>query len=362
MSIDTDVNAYETWLRTQCAVVDEDLRYKHARMTKNPFVFLRATFFRWARQIESIAADLRNAPSVLAVADTHLENFGTWRDAQGRAIWGVNDFDEAERMPYAYDLVRLATSARLSPTASTGNRLAAREILLGYRAGLNDPRPTLLDEQETWMRPLVAVTDAERREFWDEIDRAPTATDAPDDVTHRLQRHLPPDATIERYATWAKGAGSLGRPRYLAIARWRGGRIVREAKALVPSAWGWAHDAPSPTGNLLTLAQGRARSPDPHFDVDGAWIFRRVAADSRKIDARRLGERDQRRLLHAMGYDIGSIHAMTEGAAGAISEHVESLPSSWLHETARNAAAVVRRDYSEWTAIFAKSRRELRAD
>ena len=24
-----------------------------------------------------------------------MENFGTWRDAEGRLIWGINDFDEA---------------------------------------------------------------------------------------------------------------------------------------------------------------------------------------------------------------------------------------------------------------------------
>ena len=48
---------------------------------------------------------------MLAVGDIHLENFGTWRDADGRLVWGVNDFDEAAEMPYALDLIRLATSA-----------------------------------------------------------------------------------------------------------------------------------------------------------------------------------------------------------------------------------------------------------
>ena len=356
MSIDTDATAYENWLHDHCSVVDEDLRYKHARMTKSPFLFLRATFFRWARQIESIGSDLRGAPAVLAIGDTHLENFGTWRDAQGRAIWGVNDFDEADRMPYAFDLVRLATSARLSPTSTLGHKKAARAILAGYQTGLLDPRPTLLDEQETWMRPLVAVSDAERREFWDEVDRTPT-TEAPNDVATRLIRHLPDDAAIERFATWAKGAGSLGRPRYLAIARWRGGRIVREAKALVPSAWGWTHGTNSHSAAVLTLAQGGTRSPDPFFDVDGPWIFRRIAADSRKIDARRMDERDQRKLLHAMGHDIGAIHAMTEGAAGAIASHLETLPSSWLHRIAKDAAAVVKRDYADWATQYTQRQR-----
>ena len=51
-------------------------------------------------------------------------------------------------------------------------------------------------------------------------------------------RSLPQGATLRRFATHAKGGGSLGRPRYFALAEWRGGRVLREAKALVPSAMG----------------------------------------------------------------------------------------------------------------------------
>jgi len=39
------------------AVVAEDLRYKHRRMTRDPFIFLRATYFRWAKTIEEICPD-----------------------------------------------------------------------------------------------------------------------------------------------------------------------------------------------------------------------------------------------------------------------------------------------------------------
>ena len=41
------------------------------------------------------AATWPRRPAVLAVGDLHTENFGTWRDAEGRLIWGINDFDEA---------------------------------------------------------------------------------------------------------------------------------------------------------------------------------------------------------------------------------------------------------------------------
>jgi uncharacterized protein (DUF2252 family) len=146
-----DNTAYETWLHAQCDVVRKDLKHKHKRKRKkkNSFVFLRATFFRWAKRIEKLCADLADAPAVLSVGDTHIENFGTWRDAEGRWVWGVNDFDEAATIPYPSDLVRLATSVRLSPKAAVSNRAATDAILDGYRAGLADPRPMLLDQQAT---------------------------------------------------------------------------------------------------------------------------------------------------------------------------------------------------------------------
>ncbi len=49
-----------------------------------------------------------------AVGDLHVENFSTGRDTEGRLVWGVNDFDEVTRMPYAVDLTRLVTSAILA--------------------------------------------------------------------------------------------------------------------------------------------------------------------------------------------------------------------------------------------------------
>jgi uncharacterized protein (DUF2252 family) len=111
-----DNRDFEAWLATQCEVVKADLKKKHRRMAESPFLFLRATYFRWAKKIGRILPELAGAPEVLAVGDAHLENFGTWRDAEGRFIWGINDFDDAATYPS--DLVRLCTSAKLSPDIS----------------------------------------------------------------------------------------------------------------------------------------------------------------------------------------------------------------------------------------------------
>src|SRR5262249_36507265 len=101
-------------MRKHIAIVDSDLRLKHQKMAGDAFQFLRATFYRWITLWNELCTDLTNSPAVLAVGDLHIENFGTWRDAEGRLIWGINDFDEAFPLPYANDLVRLATSALLA--------------------------------------------------------------------------------------------------------------------------------------------------------------------------------------------------------------------------------------------------------
>jgi hypothetical protein len=336
---------FEAWLRTQCAVDEPGLALKHEKMDSHPFPFLRATFFRWARRIEKICPGLKAAPTVLAVGDTHLENFGTWRDAEGRWVWGFNDFDEAAPMPWALDLVRLAASVRVMPGRTLGGKEAAAAVIDGYRGGLAAPRPTLLDEQETWMRGFVATSDDDRREFWDEIRELPDAV-PPKAAVDGLKRSVPEGAVIERYARRTKGAGGLGRPRYVAVALWRGGHVVREAKALVPSSWEWLHGV-TPANHFLAAATGRYRSPDPFLTVGGGYIFRRIAADSRKVDLADLTSPVVTAdLVRAMGFDLGSIHAATAGKA--VAADLVARPPGWLRDASREAAKDVEDDWEEW--------------
>lgn len=354
MSFVADNEKYELWLREQCQVVEADLKRKHERMRESPFVFLRATFFRWAKRIEEICEDekLAKTAPVLSVGDLHLENFGTWRDAEGRLVWGVNDFDEAAVIPYAFDLVRLATSARLAADLPIGNRAVARALLDGYSDGLERPRPTLLDEQERWMRPYVAVADHGREKFWDEIKHLPDAPSLPDTAKDALlSAGLPEGAMVERYASRIAGGGSLGRPRYVAIAVWNGGRIFREAKALVTSAWYWAQKTPSPPSHFLELAQGRYRSPDPFLRVQNSFIVRRIAADSRKIDLGPGSDAvNSTRMITAMGFDLGAVHAADPEARTTILRDLrkDRRGDDWLHDAALKATAAVEDDYREW--------------
>ena len=138
-TIRESAHQYEDWLRKQLHgdVLEQDLAKKHDKMWESAFVFLRATYWRWAETIFDVCPDLAGGTQVLAVGDIHIENYGTWRDVDGRLAWGVNDFDEAAEMPYVLDLVRLAASALLG---SGRRRITDEEIcaaiLKGYRQGL----------------------------------------------------------------------------------------------------------------------------------------------------------------------------------------------------------------------------------
>src|SRR5208283_5799248 len=96
-------------------------------------------------------------PVVLSVGDLHVENFGTWRDAEGRLVWGVNDFDEAGPLPYANDLVRLATSAFLAvEQLHVSPQDAGGEILRGYQDALKGGgNPFVLVDRRTVLHKMV---------------------------------------------------------------------------------------------------------------------------------------------------------------------------------------------------------------
>src|SRR3989441_11892810 len=164
---------YETWLAERIPLVKADLEQKHRAMSAGIFPFLRATFYRWATRWRALAGDVAAAPTVLAVGDLHTENFGTWRDAEGRLVWGVNDVDETCRAPYTLDLVRLATSVMFAAQERflrISEKRACDAILEGYvRCLLEGGRPVLLAEHQAWLRDLALVQIRDPAEFWHKL-------------------------------------------------------------------------------------------------------------------------------------------------------------------------------------------------
>ena len=353
MSLIGDVNDHERWLRLQCAVVEKGLRKKHQRMADDAFGFFRATCFRFARTVDTLAPDVRDAPIVPAVGDPHIENWGAWRDAEGRLVWGVNDFDEAADLPYTHDLLRLATSARLAPRLPGTNKERTQVILEGYRRGLASPGPLLVDDEIPWMRALVHGPVAKQGAFRAELDAIETAR-PPQELRDALRDLLPPGTTALRFGARQRGGGSLGRPRYVAMGVWRGGRVAREAKAYVPSVWDWALGRTGREGLLVSLATGRFRAPDPFLTYRAGFLCRRLASDSTRIDL----AADETRahvpsLLAAMGADLAAIHVSEDVSAETILRDLRGRPENWLFDAARKAADAVEGDFQAWRSFHA---------
>jgi hypothetical protein len=352
LSIRRSTQRYEAWLKKQLAgqLVTDDLKRKHEKMREEgPFAFLRATYWRWAETVLEICPELASAPGVLAVGDIHLENFGTWRDAEGRLIWGVNDFDEAAEMPYVLDLVRLATSAVLArPSGGAAADQVSRALLRGYRRGLETPSPIVLDRRNRWLRRLVVVSEKRRRKFWVKIHRDEPRK-APPVFDRALTKRLPKGTRDISTAPHTAGTGSLGRPRWIAIGTWNGGEVVREAKALVTSAWCLADHGRTTRLRCGEIAAGRYRAPDPWYAIDGRIVVRRLSPNNRKIEAEdpalaRLTER----LLGAMGRDLASVHLGVTDRRRTILRDLDHREKGWLAAAVRQMAAATRADYTAY--------------
>lgn len=342
---------YESWMREQLGkdLVPADLAEKNRLMKQSPFVFLRGTYWRWAEQSMELFPDLANAPVVLAVGDIHLENFGTWRDVDGRLVWGVNDFDEATYMPYALDLVRLGASAALGANARSSEIPELCDaILSGYRNGLADPSPVVLDRDWSWLRGRVIVPEDVRQKFWKKVRARHTET-APPRFRQALRDAMPDPEVEFDTARRVAGTGSLGRPRWIAVAEWRGAPIVREAKAVLPSAWNFAHSLPNAPIEMAKIAAGRYRSPDPWYRITNGLVVRRLSPNNRKIEANTIsGRLHGQRMLWAMGFELANIHLGIDDARSVIEKDLKGRDPGWLSAMTVKAAAAVLSDYKEF--------------
>jgi len=270
---------YEAWLARHLRLLQKDLDFKHRQMRTAPFPFLRATYYRWAQVWAAICEGAAIAPKVLAVGDLHVENFGTWRDVEGRLIWGINDFDEAWQLPYTNDLIRLSTSA-LMANMSCDSKVAIDAILQGYGAAVEAAgRPFALAEHHPVLRAMATARLHQPEVFWEKLHTLPALREKPQAGAIKALEGMMPERGLKwRMSHRVAGLGSLGRQRYVAVAEWRGGSVAREAKALAPSACFWAEQGRgTPRIHYEEILQCSIRCPDPFVRFQKRWIVRRLA-------------------------------------------------------------------------------------
>lgn len=354
--IGTATDAYERWLGERVALVARDIDKKHEDMADDAFALLRGTFYRWAERWPAAAGDLGAAPVVLAVGDVHVENFGLWRDAEGRLVWGLNDVDEAHPAPYTSDLARLAVSAVLAARKGAPS-LDVREIvgviLEGYRKGVESKlRPFVLAEAHSWLREAAMKRLRDPEKYWKKVEKAdPIDAAAQPEIAETVRAALPLPHEDVRFVHRQAGLGSLGRPRIAALAHWQGSNVCREAKAMVPSAWLWVAGAdqawePMYIGQMLREA---VRAPDPTLGLVGSWLIRRLAPDNSRLEFKDLSDdRDDARLLKAMGRETANIHAGVARVRRAVAEHLASLKDKHLTDVTERLVEATEEDYRAW--------------
>jgi hypothetical protein len=350
MNIHQATARYESWLKNQIHLLPADLRIKHALMREHPFLFLRATFYRWA-QVWPDAAVWGAGPVVLSVGDLHAENFGTWRDVEGRLVWGVNDYDEAHPLPYTNDLTRLATSAFLAAgQLDIPPKRATAEILRGYEKCLNaGGRPFVLVDRSTPLRELVRHRLKKPQRFWKKLRLLPACKKPVRPEVLRAIRSILPEAHIQlRFGHRIAGLGSLGRERFTGLGSWEGGNIAREAKAAALSACHFAARRNSGEMYLEEILRRAVRAHDPFWKLKDGWLVRRLSPDCFRLELAHFPkERDELHLFYSMGWETGNIH-LGSGQSGQIRQDLRKKPRQWLYKAALAMKEQVVADWEAW--------------
>lgn len=344
---------YEKWLARHLRLVPADLALKHKYMAESFFAFFRGTFYRWVELWPEVGASLADAPEIVAVGDLHVDNFGTWRDAEGRLIWGINDLDEAFPMACTNDLTRLLASVQIA--CPNGHHQieaqAAAEIFLdSYRKGLRaGGKAFVLAEEQTPLRDMARDRLRDPEKFWRHLEKQRKIKSAPRSARKALLSALPETGEQVRFARRVAGVGSLGHERYIAIALHHGGRIAREVKARAPSACVWAGQC-GKKDYYRRLNEKGVRCRDPFLTLTDEWVVRRLSPDCCRLELAELPKLwDKEALLLAMGWETANIH-LANGDPSAILKRLAKTRATSLSQCATNMVNALRKDWKRWQA------------
>ncbi len=214
----------------------------------------------------------RPAPLLPVALDAHVGNFGTFRGADGRVVWGLNDFDQAGIGSPELDLLRLGTSVTLLAREANDDPSEQREVVrraaaayfdeleLLVAAGMALPASICEPEASGPVKELIRETgtdDSMRRRMGELVkgDREPKLEGsglAPVDLQTRAEveeglreyvARLPPGALpsplrVEVKRRLGAGGSSFGLDRLVAMVQGpdpKAKPVLLELKQLLPS-------------------------------------------------------------------------------------------------------------------------------
>ena len=200
------------------------------------------------------------------------------------------------------------------------------------------------------MRTMASARLHEPEKYWEKLLALPPVKEEPPAGARKAVARMMPERDLEWHVVHRiAGLGSLGRQRYVAIAQWRGGSAAREAKAMAPSACVWSEGGEGGAPILYQrMLDNSVRCRDPFVRLQKNWIVRRLAPDCSRIELSALPkERDEIRLLHAMGWETANIH-LGGGKAPALLKDLKKRPRGWLMNAARRMEKAVLADFQAY--------------
>ena len=88
---------------------------------------------------------------------------------------------------------------------------------------------------------------------------------------------------------------------------------------------------------------------DPWVQLSGSWIVRRLAPDCSRVELAALPkDRDEQKLLHAMGQETANVHAGDAQAKAAIQADLQQRHAHWLGKAAEAMAEATQEDWKQW--------------
>ena len=200
-------------------------------------------------------------------------------------------------------------------------------------------RAILISAQWLWVQSAI------RTRFWSKLIKLPSVS-PPKTIRRLLKRSLPYGAQDIAFSHRIAGVGSLGRPRYLVTAFWGGGLAAREAKAWLPSAWGWAANRPKDHDYSIRLVKRAVRQKDPYYTVEDGWVLRRVGPHCERIELAQFPKRrDERLILRDMGRETANLHLATLDQRTKILRDLNKRKADWLVNAAHALSKATEQDW-----------------
>jgi uncharacterized protein (DUF2252 family) len=329
---------------------------KTARMLDSPLAFLRGAaplFYEILAETPELGAGPPDAGWI--VGDAHLENFGAFQtlaraSAGGAstklATFDLNDFDEAVRGPWRWDVLRLATSVILASRelgiAGKKSLAMCETLLAGYASAACGATPLparpapvtkLVQRMESRTkkdlltgrtslvggRRLFARGERYRDLSSDIVGSLPHALEAYAARLSGPERPTPPQLQIIDAAHRIAGTGSLGALRVAVLTQGKGAPdgfwLFDMKEQIAPAALPLLGDAPVASAAETRAAACRACLDGPPrmlgtTELCGAsMLVRRLAPQEDKLNLRQLEPADLEPLAQYLGALLGRAHA-----------------------------------------------------